>query len=485
MSRRNLAAVLMFLGWSACLEGRSADEKARASSYTRAELLAQERKMIPPEEVRADEWVNYQEYRFPKPAEGHVGLWAAVCPVPAYAETAGRAYLMLAITTEPFESARTQPVDVVVVLDRSGSMSEKNKITFAHQAILFLASQLTPTDRLGIVAFSSKAEVVRALSAPESQEKMKEVVEKITPTDNTNLNDGLTMGMKMLLENPRPASRIEDAPARRLLVITDGQANAGVTDTEEIVKGLQPGFTAGVRLSAIGVGLDYNDPLMSKLSRLPGNNGRFLESAAEINKSMIVLFDALLPVVVDKPDLRVTLPEGVKVVNSFQTETALRDGALAMTSLSSMGRDDHTVVLLEVEGTAEALAKVSGAVVTLSARDAAEQKDLRLSTKVRTAGAIRAGDETEDGLIAAAMDKATLVARAAGALRTAADKAQKKDFDGARQALKAVRSDIRTRCAEPLTGEIARVDQLLALDLDVVEDLAKAPPPAAPATPKP
>jgi hypothetical protein len=125
---------------------------------------------------------------------------------------------------------------------------------------------------------------------------------------------------KMLQAAPSPQGASgQPARAQRLLVITDAQTNTGELDTERVVKGLEPGFNAGVRLTAIGVGLDYNDALLSRLTRIPGNNGRFLDRADEIGKSLQVLFDALLPLEVDKPQLTLELPANVTVKNSFGT----------------------------------------------------------------------------------------------------------------------------------------------------------------------
>ena len=114
-------------------------------------------------------------------------------------------------------------VSMSLVMDRSGSMSDAGKIEMVHVAGEQLVDKLEPDDRLGLVAYSTNVEVLRPLKGITDPVGIKRLIRELTPTDSTNLGGGLMEGIKMFGE------RRADGTVRRLLLLTDGLANAGET----------------------------------------------------------------------------------------------------------------------------------------------------------------------------------------------------------------------------------------------------------------
>ncbi len=117
------------------------------------------------------------------------------------------------------------PVDVAFVLDRSGSMGGE-KIVLARDAILQGIAMLQPTDRFAVVAYDSSVDVVMPLTPAhaEAREAAERLVRQIDPRGGTNLGAGWLAGCQQLAEARAPSA------GARCLLMSDGQANVGITD---------------------------------------------------------------------------------------------------------------------------------------------------------------------------------------------------------------------------------------------------------------
>jgi Ca-activated chloride channel family protein len=357
-------------------------------------------------------------------------------------------------------------------------MGGSNKMEFAQKGIQKLVTGLTAEDRVGLLGFDHEVCIERKLSAWKPGDDLGAELKRLQPRGSTDLNQGLLEGMKMLRSAPS-LDAVPGRPARaqRLLVITDAQTNTGECDTERVVKSLEDGFNAGVRLTAIGVGLDYNDGLLSRLTRIPGNNGRFLDRADEIAKSLQTLFDALLPLEVDKPQLSLELPANVTVKHGFGTTFTQQGRQVTFPKLTSMGSDDYQLIMLQLDGSDEALRQVAGAQLDFEAWSPMEKRTMRFGAEVTAVDVpVVVGTaklEVDEGLVRG-LRKATTVALAADALKRAAESAKAQDFAGADRA---VTEAEKTLDAYDRTGkdrEISEIRAVVVLDRQVLQQRAQA-----------
>lgn len=154
-----------------------------------------------------------------------------------------------------------QPVDMLVIVDRSGSMSGE-KIAFAQEALRQLVGRLKPDDRLGLVAYDSTAEVLMPLdyATSDARRRWHEIIADLTVRGNTNLSAGLDLGLGMLDAHRRP-----NRPAR-VLLLSDGLANEGDSSVEGLTRRARRAVTGEYVLSTMGIGSDFDENLLTRLA---------------------------------------------------------------------------------------------------------------------------------------------------------------------------------------------------------------------------
>lgn len=167
--------------------------------------------------------------------------------------------------------------DFLVVLDRSGSMSG-DRIDKARSAVLALIDQLSDRDRLGLVTFDNGAERLIPLEAavPAAKARWRDLVRGIELGGGTNLSDGLDQGLA-LLESGRQAGR-----AGRILLLSDGEANAGDVSPEGLRARGQRAARAELVLSTVGIGEGFNEYLMAQVADAGTGNFHYLASADKL-----------------------------------------------------------------------------------------------------------------------------------------------------------------------------------------------------------
>ncbi len=172
------------------------------------------------------------------------------------------------------EQQGPRSVDMVIVLDRSGSMDEGQKIEYARQAVLQLLSTLTERDRFALVTYSDGVRIESALTpvTGAARERMASIVRQVAAGGGTNLGDGLRAGMDLMRSSGGRGG------LGRVVLISDGLANQGVTDPRTLGE-MAAGAVAGeFAVSTVGVGSDFNEELMTALADRGTGNYYYLEN---------------------------------------------------------------------------------------------------------------------------------------------------------------------------------------------------------------
>jgi Ca-activated chloride channel family protein len=170
------------------------------------------------------------------------------------------------------------PLDLVVVLDRSGSMADAGKMTYAKQGIDLLVDALTEADTLTLVAFDSTATTLYGPARVSDPARVKTIVDGIQPGSNTDIYDGLQLGYQAAL------SAGDETQARRVIFLTDGLATAGITDRAAI-ETMSASYNAEyIGLTTIGLGSDADSTLLRQLSEQGGGNFYFVEDPAAVTE---------------------------------------------------------------------------------------------------------------------------------------------------------------------------------------------------------
>ncbi|MGH8479477.1 MAG: vWA domain-containing protein [Gammaproteobacteria bacterium] len=201
--------------------------------------------------------------------------------------------------------------DVIVVLDHSGSMAAENRLPFAKQAVVELLGRLTPEDRFALVVFDSLAAVASEPTpvTDRARERLIQTVRAIQPGSGTNLGDGI-------LKAEAIAPRADTERGRRVLLLSDGEANEGITSPIEL-GGLARGMSEhGLILSTIGMGLGFNESLMSTLADHGMGTYAFLEHLGGLAEILSRNLDDSRNVYAEKSELEIRLAPGVALLDA-------------------------------------------------------------------------------------------------------------------------------------------------------------------------
>lgn len=163
------------------------------------------------------------------------------------------------------------PTNLVVVLDRSGSMSG-DRLAHARKALCDIVERLSPSDTFGLVTFDDEVEVNIPAGPVTDREAIQRVIKAITPRGSTDLAAGLVRGLQ-------EARRLESLAGVRVLLVSDGHANVGVTDADVVGKFAAKQLEHRITTSTLGMGLGYDEILLSAIARQGAGNEHFAEEA--------------------------------------------------------------------------------------------------------------------------------------------------------------------------------------------------------------
>jgi Ca-activated chloride channel family protein len=243
-------------------------------------------------------------------------------------------------TTQTQQRERT-PLNVALVIDVSGSM-EGEKLIAAKEAALGLAERLTSDDRLSLVSFASEVEVhLDAVSVtPDNLERIRAEIRRLRTRGRTHLSGGWLAGVEC-------SARVAEAHpglTPRVILISDGQANAGVTDHSELFEYAGELRVRGALTSALGIGNDYDEHLLRGIAEHGGGRLHDAELVDEIGSVLHGELDDILLTLVENTKVMLTAPGNVVIEPlgsaAFRTESGTTTVAIG----SVQGGIDRLVV---------------------------------------------------------------------------------------------------------------------------------------------
>jgi Ca-activated chloride channel family protein len=247
------------------------------------------------------------------------------------------------------------PATVMVVLDRSGSMAGE-RLEVAKAAIDALVGRLAPTDRLGVVAFDDEVGVVVPCGPLAGMgPAARQAIAALGPGGMTNLSGGLLRGLQEL-------RRAAGDDGGTLVLLSDGHANVGEVDPDRLGGVCAKARGRRVTTSTIGVGLDYDEALLSALARGGAGSAHFAEEADTAGAQLAGEVDGLLRVTAQAASLMVRPAAGVEGVTVWNDIPGVGtpDGIMLELGDLAGGEERRLVLTLDVPAVSSlGLAKVA------------------------------------------------------------------------------------------------------------------------------
>src|SRR5216683_6529584 len=202
------------------------------------------------------------------------------------------------------------PLNLGVVIDRSGSMYDERRLEFVVEAVKFLAQNLNSDDKVSIVVFADKAKVI--LNADSSHDKST-VLRALDDIDLLEIGGGTQMALGMKAAIDEVKKNLSSDRLNRVLVLTDGQTYEETACIDLVEKNRDQ-----ISFSTMGVGVEFNEKLLQRLAQDSNGKYHFIGDPAEIPQIFDDELQGLRAVTLRNGRIDVTLSQGVQVREAFR-----------------------------------------------------------------------------------------------------------------------------------------------------------------------
>ncbi|MGZ0166329.1 MAG: vWA domain-containing protein [Planctomycetales bacterium] len=248
-------------------------------------------------------------------------------------------------------------VNVALVLDKSGSMNGR-KIEEAKQAAIQAIRRLDANDIVSVVVYDSTVEVLVPATKLTDKDSVCKKIAQIQPGGRTALFAGVSKAAAELRKF------IDRERVNRIVLLSDGLANIGPSAPSELGSLGASLKKENISVTAMGLGLDYNEDLMVQLAGNSGGNHVFIEDAAQIAAYFTKEFNTVLSVVAQEVAITIEVAKGVRPVRVFGNQAEI-NGQKVVATLTQLYSQQEKFLVLEVdvpaspEGKSRDIAKVS------------------------------------------------------------------------------------------------------------------------------
>lgn len=234
----------------------------------------------------------------------------------------GTFYARLRARAPEFKEQAREPLNLALAFDRSASMNSDAKIGYVRKAGYLVADNLTPRDHVALVTFNHEAQTLVPMHAVVNREYLRHRVDELTAVGDTNISGGL-------LEASAQLQKRLGAPGRHhIILLTDGLANRGVSDSNALVALTRQCARRGISVSTIGVGVDFNESLLTRMAEAGAGRYAYAANADQIPTAVEQQLGALLAVSAQNVRLKLTLPPGVEALQIYGREEAIQPGEI-------------------------------------------------------------------------------------------------------------------------------------------------------------
>jgi len=175
----------------------------------------------------------------------------------------------------PRRAAQRMPVNLALVLDRSGSM-QGEKMTLTLQAACQAVDMLQKDDFLTVVIFDDLIETLYSGRVTDKK-KIHKLIQAVEARNSTDLYGGWWRGAEIL------GKQVSASRLSRVVLLTDGQANHGVVDSDEICRSVESWTQSGVQTTTLGFGKNYEENLLRRMASSGGGNHGYIEDAPRLS----------------------------------------------------------------------------------------------------------------------------------------------------------------------------------------------------------
>jgi Ca-activated chloride channel homolog len=261
--------------------------------------------MKPPKSsVRIEELINYFDYDYSPPTDGK--------PFAVHVETGiapwnpDHLLARIALKGKEFPANERPKVNLVFLLDVSGSMDEPNRLPLVISSMKMLVNELKGTDKVAICVYAGAAGTVLPPTSGDSKNKILAALGKLKAGGSTAGGEGIQLAYKLAEENFDPNA------VNRVILCTDGDFNVGITNRSDLTDLITSKAKSGVYLTVLGFGMgNYRDGTLKQLASKGNGNYGYIDNIEEAKKILVKQLSGTL----------ITIAQDVKIQVEFNPET--------------------------------------------------------------------------------------------------------------------------------------------------------------------
>jgi Ca-activated chloride channel family protein len=250
------------------------------ASYTLTRAALRNGQLPEPDVVRTEAIINSFDFGDVAPEKAMFRIYLEGAPSP-FGEP-GLTLLRIGVKGKHFGREEQRASVLTFLIDTSGSMDQPDRIGRARLALKLLLDQLAPVDRVQIVAFDNQSRVVLGPTPATEKAKILAAFDHLQCNGSTNLEDGMRQAYQQAAHAFMPGAE------NRILLISDGVANLGSDNAQDILKQIEKFRHQGISFSVYGVGQgSYDDAMLQDLANKGDGVYRFLDSDEEVRRAFV------------------------------------------------------------------------------------------------------------------------------------------------------------------------------------------------------
>lgn len=310
-------------------------------SWTITRRYVEDGSLPPPEAIRTEELINALSDVDEAP-EDTLGVTVEGGRVD------DRLLLRLGVAAQEVDDAERPPVNLVFVVDTSGSMDEERKIGLVRESLAVLVENLRDDDTVSLVTFDDGAEPLLPPTPISEADEVLATIEDLEAGGSTNLEGGLRLGYA----TAEDLITDEDA-LTRVVLLSDGVANVGETGPDSLVELIRDDADRGIKLVTVGFGLDgFNDALMEQVADDGDGFYAYVDTLGEAERLFAEELTSTLVTVAEDARVQVTFdPETVaqyRLIGYENRDIADEDFDRDDTDAGELGSGHRVVALYEI-----------------------------------------------------------------------------------------------------------------------------------------
>ncbi|MGA2137688.1 MAG: von Willebrand factor type A domain-containing protein [Verrucomicrobiia bacterium] len=250
------------------------------ASYANIRRFLNQGTLPPRDAVRIEEMLNYFPYDYPAPRRGEpFSLYVEMAECPW---NSAHRLALVALKAKDVAPRKAQPMNLVFLIDASGSMADANKLPLVKQALRLLVEQLSARDHVAIVIYAGDSRVALPSTSGDDKEAILEVIDSLEANGSTNGGAGIQSAYR------EATAHFIEGGVNRVILCTDGDFNVGITDPNQLVRLIQQQMKSGVFLSVFGFGMgNLKDSTMQKLADKGNGNYAYIDNLDEAHKALV------------------------------------------------------------------------------------------------------------------------------------------------------------------------------------------------------